>query len=1114
MTDLDATLAALSPEKRALFEKLLAEQGVETEADTTFPLSVTQQGMWFLEQLRPHNPAYVIPAALRLRGRLDAAVLRAALNDVVARHEALRTVFPLRDGRPVQLVRDRLTLDLPETDLSDAPPAGAALERHITAALADPFDLAEGPLLRFRLLRLGPDDHVLALALHHLVADGWSVGILVSELSAHYAARTTGRPADLPELDVQYGDFATWQQQDLRERDLSDGLAYWRGHLAGAPRSLDLATDRPRPAVQGFNGASVPFALPASVMRALTALAKEHRATTYTALLAAFHVLLHRYGNQDDVVVGVPTAGRARREVEPLIGFFVNTLPVRAHLGGGPSFHDVLERVRDACFGAYAHQDIPFEKVVEDLRPPRDLSRPPVFQVSLSYQSDPLPALTLDGLRITRVPLAAQGARFDLELQFFAEGDRLAGWFEYDRDLFDEPTVVRMADAFRWLIEGITADPAAPVDTLPLLDDDARERTLALGHGPDAEWPGHGWIHQDVEERVRQTPDAEAVRFEGTSLTYRELNARANRLAHHLIGLGVGRDVLVGVAMERSLDLVTALLAVLKAGGAYVPLDPGLPADRLADMLDDAATPVLLTHRAVLDALPPLPAGSRALCLDEAADALAAAPDHDPDVPVGGEDLAYVIYTSGSTGRPKGVMNVHAAIRNRLLWMQDAYGLDATDRVLQKTPFSFDVSVWEFFWPLMTGATLVVARPEGHKDARYLAATVRAEAVTTVHFVPSMLQLFLTEPDAARCTGLRRVVCSGEALPAELRDRFLAALDADLHNLYGPTEAAVDVTAWTCRREESGPVPIGHAIANTRMYVLDRHLRPVPAGVPGELHIGGRNLARGYLNRPELTEERFVPDPFATAPGARLYKTGDLARHRADGALEFLGRLDHQVKIRGLRIELGEIEARLAAHPRVREAVVTAREHAPGDVRLTAYLTADGTAPQTGDLLTHLKEYLPAHMVPAAFLVLPALPLTPNGKTDRAALPEPDTDRPDLATSYVAPDTGLEDTLAALWREALGVERVGVHDNFFDLGGHSLLLAEVRGKIADRLGTDLTMVELFQYPTVGSLARYLDGPMSFGGTALDAQRRAESRRQSHNRRRQAADRRSRSRNGR
>lgn len=1102
--DLAGRLAALTPEERARFDALLAEHS----AEVTFPLAVLQRGTWFLEQLRPRNPGYIVPGAVRVEGPIDTGLLRTAVAEIVQRHEALRTTFQSRDGAPVQVVHHHLAIDVPETDLSDPHYTDADRQKWIDDALAEPFDIDTGPLLRVRLLRTGLDRLVLVVAMHHLVSDRWSLAVFLNELSELYEAFAAGSSPQLGELAIQYGDFASWQHQQIGGDGWQQGLAYWREHLAGAPAVLDLPTDRPRPAVQGFNGGSVPVDLPPALVRELAALAGRHGATPYMALLTVFKILLHRYTGQDDLVVGVPTALRGHAEVEPLIGYFVNTLPIRADLSGGPGFEAVLTRVRDACFGAYAHQDIPFELIVADLNTARDLSRPPVYQVSFSYGREPVPTLAMAGARLTRLPVRSQGARFDLELQAFDTDGGVTGWFEYDRDLFDEETVVRLAGHFRRLIEQIVARPDAPVADLDLLDAAERHRVVSELNATDRQWPD-GLVHERIEEQARRTPDAEAVRYAGTSLTYAELNERANRLAHLLCGHGVGRDVLVGVAAERSLQLVVALLAVLKAGGAYVPLDTGLPPARLAAIVEDARPPVVLTHGGSADRLPEL--GCPVLRMEDLDAELAAQSPENPDAAVDGEDLAYVIFTSGSTGRPKGVMNVHAALRNRLLWMQDAYGLDASDRVLQKTPFSFDVSVWEFFWPLMTGAVLVMARPDGHRDSSYLAETIAAEQITTIHFVPSMLQLFLSEPPD-RSAGLRRVFCSGEELSRDLHDRFLSLHTAELHNLYGPTEAAIDVTAWHCRpQDDPRPVPIGHPIANIRMYVLDRHDRPVPAGVAGELCIGGRGLARGYLNRPELTAERFTDDPFV--PGARIYRTGDLARHRADGALEFLGRLDHQVKLRGQRIELGEIEAVLTRHPAVREAVVVAHEHSPGDVRLAAYVTpARADKPGAGDLASPLREQLPEYMVPASFTVLDALPLTPSGKTDRKALPAPQTDRPDLTTRFVAPKDGLEQTLADMWRGLLGVERVGLRDNFFDLGGHSLLMAEFRTGLASALGHELTMVELFQHPTIESLAGRLGGTRSTPGAAgQGARQRAQNRRQSRNRRQQAAERRASSR---
>jgi amino acid adenylation domain-containing protein len=647
---------------------------------------------------------------------------------------------------------------------------------------------------------------------------------------------------------------------------------------------------------------------------------------------------------------------------------------------------------------------------------------------------------------------------------------------------------------------------------LPLLDDVERHRLLVEVNATNRSWPEAGWVHDGVQGWAERAPEVEAVRFEGVGLSFGELNRKANQLARRLRAAGVGRDVVVGICLERSFELVISVLAVLKAGGAYLPLDPGLPPARRDFMVADAAVPVVLAGLDPSTVTIDVP-GVQVWCLPELAEELDREPEHNLDVELGAEDLAYVIYTSGSTGEPKGVMNGHGAIRSRLLWMQDEYGLKPSDRVLQKTPFSFDVSVWELFWPLGCGARLVLARPDGHRDSRYLVDTIRAEGITTVHFVPSMLQAFLREPGVRECVSLRRVICSGEALTRELQDRFFAESGAELHNLYGPTEAAVDVTSWACRRDgDPRPVPIGFPIANTQLYVLDRYLEPVPVGVPGELYIGGRGVARGYVNRTALTAERFRPDPFAEDGAARLFRTGDAGRFRADGALEFLGRLDHQVKLRGFRIELGEIESALAAHPRVREAVVLAREHGPDDVRLVAYLTGDDL--NSGELVAHLKAWLPAYMIPSAFVVLPALPLTSNGKIDRAALPDPGLTSREPATSFVAPRDDLERAIAGVWQHLLGGPQVGTHDNFFELGGHSLLMFELRTALVETLGREVSIVELFQYPTVASLTEHLTRPASADAPIHSANERATSRLRAQSQRQPAIARRLHSRNGR
>ncbi|WP_433527969.1 amino acid adenylation domain-containing protein [Micromonospora sp. CA-263727] len=1063
------------------------------------PLAAAQRRLWLLAQLAPDSRAYLLPAALLVRGRLDVAAFRRACDEVMRRHEALRAVFPEIDGRPWLVVRPEAPAALVVRENTDGVEAELA-ERFFDR----PFVLADGPLLRWEVLRRTDDEAVVLLAMHHIVSDQWSLGVLLGEVLALYAAYAADAQSPLPALDVQYPDVARWQQE--RPADPA-GLDYWVRQLRGAPAELNLSLARPRPPTKSYRGAALHLTVPAGVVRDLRAFGRAEGATLFMVLAGAFQVLLGRLSGAEDVVVGTPVANRRLPELESLIGLFVNTLALRTDLSGDPTFRELLRRVRQVCLDAYEHQDVAFERLVEALRPDRTLARTPIFQVGFALQNVPFPAWTGGGLRVEPLPVDAGTAKFDLELLLAEDGDSVHGRLEYSLDLFDEATARRIVHYLQVVLAGIAADPDRSIGRLPLLDEPEQREVLALGDGGHREWPGAGLIHEQFEAQARATPDAEAVRFQDERLSYAELDRRANQLAHRLRRLGVGRDVLVGVCMERSVEMVVSLLATLKAGGAYLPLDPGLPQSRIAFMLADARVPVLLTQRRLASSLPGPDAD--VLCVDESAEDLAREAASSPGVEVDGADLAYVIYTSGSTGRPKGVMNVHAGIRNRLLWMQDEYRLDASDRVLQKTPFSFDVSVWEFFWPLMTGACLVVAVPGGHRDARYLVETIRRERITTVHFVPSMLRVFVAEEGAAECPSLRRVICSGEALPRELQEQFFAAVPAELHNLYGPTEAAVDVTAWACRRDgDPRPVPIGHAIANTRMYVLDRLRQPVPAGVAGELCIGGRNLARGYLNRPELTAERFVAHPFDPAPGTRLYRTGDLARFRDDGAIEYLGRLDHQVKLRGHRIELGEIEQVLTDYPAVREAIVTARPHG-GDQRLVAYLSGD-ELPAAGKLIAHLRQRLPDYMVPAVFVPLPSFPLLPNGKVDRAALPEPELSRPDLANPYEAPRDDLERSIAAAWSRLLGIERVGVQDNFFELGGHSLLMAELRAALRDALGRPVTLVELFQYPTVRALAEHLAA-----GPAADplaaARERVAGRRAAVAQRHRAATRRAKSR---
>ncbi|WP_433056619.1 amino acid adenylation domain-containing protein [Dactylosporangium sp. CS-033363] len=1000
----------LSPTKRALLERRLAGKAAQATVaiprrpeGTPAPLSFAQERFWFLEQLAPGNTAAVIPIVLRLHGALDTARLAAAISGVVARHETLRSRFAdPGDGRPELRVDEAQAVPLPLLALDE-------LEAHLAA----PFDLAAGHLLRPALIALGPDDHLLAIAIHHIVTDGWSMDLFAGEVAALYAGGTP------PELPVRYGDYAAWQRANT---GFAASVEFWRGTLAGI-EPLDLPTDHPRPPRQTFAGAEHSLAL--GLRDELTALARDHGVTLHMALLAAFQAVLARLTGQTDFAVGSPVAGRQQPELEKLIGMFVNTVTLRAPLAGDPTFAELLGRVKETCLDAYAHQDLPFEQLVQELDVPRDVRRSPVFQTLFALQNyAEYDGRDWGGLTLGHWPAPVSATRFELELYVKEAPDELWATVVYNTDLFSHDTAVRFAGHFRRFLCKIAENPNLRLSDVDLLDPD--ELALVLRAPERVELPGTT-VPALIEARMREQPDAVAVTFGGKHLTYAELDERSAALAAR-----IPRGSLVAVSAERSFELVITLLAVLRAGAAYVPLDPEYPADRLDFMRADCgARP-----------LEELEEGERQVS----------------------GDIAYVIYTSGSTGRPKGVPNTHRGLLNRLDWMQRRFQIGPGDAVLQKTPAGFDVSVWEFFWPLMAGARLVLAAPGGHRDAEYLRDLIRAEQVTTLHFVPSMLAVFLGTEDVATCTSLRTIVCSGEALPADLARRCLATLPAELHNLYGPTEAAIDVSAWHCDGDALAGlarVPIGAPIQNVALHVLDARLRPCPVGVPGQLFIAGVALANGYLGRPALTAEKFLPDPYGP-PGSRMYATGDLARRRPDGTIDFLGRLDTQVKLRGLRIELGEIEAAIRSAAQDAAVVVL-------DDRLVAYVVG----PEQ-DFRSLLKKTLPDYMVPSAFVHLDALPLTPNGKLDRRALPAPTvTRRADVA--FAEPETDAERLVAGIWQELLQVERVGAEDDFFDLGGHSLIATQVVARLR-KAGGGVSVLDVFQYKTVRELARLLSEP--------------------------------------
>ena len=906
------------------------------------PLSFAQQRLWFLDQLDPDSPLYNAPWTIRMKGSLDHEGLEAALNELVRRHEVFRTTFTSVQGEPFQIIAAEWKVKVATGDISDVPAANreSEVQRLVLEEVRRPFNLQTGPVFRATLLKLDAEEHVLLLNSHHIANDGWSLWQFIKDLGTAYEAICEGRPSALPELPIQYGDFAVWQRNWMSGGVLEKQLAYWKKQLEGAPDTLELPTDYVRPAVLSYQGSVERLLCPKSLADKLNKFSRGENATLYMTLLAAYQVLLYRYTGQDDMVIGSPIANRTRTDTENLIGFFVNTILMRADLSGNPTFRELTQRVHEVALGAYANQDLPFEKLVEVMRPDRYVGRLPMFQIWFALQNVPRTEFRLGGLSLTSMDTHNGTSKFDFGLFVVERPEGLFCTVEYSTDLFTASTIKRFLAHYRMLLEAIAQNPDLRIGEFPILTEDERRQVVVEWNDTRHDYPRERSLHQFIEDQVQKTPGLPAVLFGPTQLTYFELNSRANQLARRLRRMGVGPEKLVAVCAERSIEMVVALVAVLKAGGAYVPVDPDSPKSRLSVMLEDAEAPVLLTQAHLLDALPEHDIPT--FCLDRDWHTLADETTENPEVVTGGKDQAYMIYTSGSTGKPKGVPNVHQGIVNRLLWMQDTYRLDSSDRVMQKTPYSFDVSVWEFFWPLMTGACLVIAQPEGHKDPNYLVKLVREHSISTMHFVPSMLRVFLEAEGVEQCTSLRRVICSGEALPFDLQQRFFEKLRAELHNLYGPTEAAVDVSYWHCRPDNGlTVVPIGKPIWNTQLYILDSYLQPVPAGVPGELHIGGVNLARGYWRQPELTRQKFIADPFSSEPGARLYKTGDLARFLLDGNIEYVGRIDHQVKIRGFRIELGEIETTLDSHPGVRQSVVLAREDVPGDKRLVAYVVPD-----------------------------------------------------------------------------------------------------------------------------------------------------------------------------
>lgn len=1032
--------------------------------DCTFPASFTQERFWYFNQLESNNTAYNIITTLHINMSLNLSAFKHSLNLLIQRHAILRTTFVLVEEQLTQVVNPTLIMPLPVVDLYDLSKSiqDAELLRLVKLEAQHHFDLAQGPLIRTTLLKLGTNEYVLLMNIHHIVTDGRSLIMFYQELATLYKSFSRGESSSLPDIAAQYADFSI-QQRELVQKDMfTDQLAYWKQQLMGAPTTLDLPTDRSYATVSTYRGAIHEFVFSKHLTQALKALHRQEGVTLYRVLVAAFQTLLYRYTSQEDIVIGSPVAGRVKAEMKQVFGPFINTVAIRTDLSNNPTFRELLVRVNTVVTSALAHQEIPFEYLVKELQPERNVGRNPLFQVLLNFRPA-LPSLPSEWV-LEAVNLTGSSTMFDLSLELTERPEELIGLFQYNAELFDVATIQRMVGHLQTLLEGVVADPSQRIAELPLLTEQEGRQILTGLNDTQKTYPTNQCIHQLFEAQVERTPDAIAVVYEDMQLTYRELNIRANQLAHYLQRIGVGPDVLVALCIERSLEMMIGLLGILKAGGTYMPLDPTYPSERLAFMVVDAVPLVLVTQQHLVTYLPALE--TKVVCMDSDAALLQQQSQANVASTVTPNNLAYVIYTSGSTGRPKGVQISQRAVVNFLTSMRHQPGLTEQDTLLAVTTLSFDIAALELFLPLIVGARLVIASREVVTNGPALLATLARSHATVMQATPITWRILLT----SGWQGDRHIkmLCGGEALSRELVKQLLLK-GGTLWNLYGPTET----TIWSavCKIEpEDEVISIGGPIANTQIYLLDKQLQLVPIGVPGELYIGGAGVARGYLNRPELTSERFIPNPFSTGYGERLYKTGDLARYRVDGTIEVLGRLDHQVKLRGFRIELGEIETLIRQHHAVQDVVVIAREDVPGDKRLVAYVVLQKQQDATAnELRSHTMKHLPAYMIPSTFVLLEVLPTTPNGKVDRRMLPAPEATKNFMNNEFVAPRLLEHEQLIQVWEELLGVRPIGIRDNFFDLGGHSLLAVRLVNRIEQVCGIKVSLATLFAEPTIERL---------------------------------------------
>ncbi|ACK73921.1 amino acid adenylation domain protein (plasmid) [Gloeothece citriformis PCC 7424] len=1089
MSDLLKKLKNLSPEKRQLvLQKLKQQQDkklnnkekltlIPRSTEESIPLSFAQTRLWFVHQLEGASSAYTIERTLRLQGKLNLKALEQAFQALIQRHEPLRTQFKVKNNQPFQAIAPNLTFQLPVINLQHLSNPEQEISHLLAKSVCKPFDIANDSVLRVKLWQVAKDEYILLIAIHHIAADGWSMGILIRELAAYYQSFCLGASADLPPLPIQYADFAYWQRQWFTGEVLERQLNYWKQKLAAIPLLHQLPSDRPRPATQSFSGGTERFQLERELTEQLKKLSQRSGCTLFMTLLGAFAVLLSRYSGQDDIVIGSPIANRNRNEIEGLIGFFVNTLVLRFDLSKNPSFEEFLRQVRETTQEAYDYQDLPFEMLVEALQPERNLDRHPLIQIVFALQNAPQTSWDLPGVNVEQIDtgLGLDSLSLDLEVHLSEVDGTIEGNICYSRDLFDGETIARLMTHFRNLLTAIAQNPQQSVAFIPFLTSQEQQQLLKERNNTQRDYGCNKCIHQLVEEQAALNPEAIALVFENQSLTYSQLNAKANQLAHYLRELGIKTETLIGLSAERSLDMIIALLGILKAGAAYLPLDPEYPSERLSLMLEDSQVFLVLTQASLLNKLPDIQTPT--LLLAEIWPKIASYSQENLTKVVEATNLAYVIYTSGSTGKPKGVMVEHRGVYNLAQAQIEAFAVEKNSRVLQFASFSFDACISEILMALGSGATLYLACKDAIMPGQPLRDFLRQQNITHVTLPPSVLRVLPLETLPA----LQSLIVAGEACSLELIKQWSG--EQNFFNAYGPTEASVCATIAKCTPNDT-KVTIGHPITNVQVYILDSHLQPVPIGVMGEIYIGGVGVARGYLNRPQLTQERFIADPFSNHQG-RLYKTGDLGRYLVDGKIEYLGRIDHQVKVRGFRIELGEIEAILLKHPLVKEAVVIARtdyttvqhDHKL-NTNLIAYLVPtfqnQALPKQLDQVREFIQEKLPSYMIPQEFVLLDALPLTSNGKIDRNKLPTPDTITRHLTEDFLAPSSFIEVQMADIWSQILGIESIGVQDNFFKIGGHSLLATQLVSRIRDKFKLDLPLKTIFEYPILKDLANYLN----------------------------------------